>query len=93
MCPFTYATGVGVLSRVFVWSCVRLRRVHVFAFRVVLFAALFSYSGPLFRPRFETDRGGTRALQSSCSCMGSVRVQPDLEIGCVGKRTQTFFTG
>ena len=45
MCPFTYAAGVGVLSRVIVWSCVRLRRVQVFAFMVVLFATLFSYSG------------------------------------------------
>ena len=45
MCPFTDATCVGVLSRVIVWSCVRLRRVHVFALTVALFAALFSYSG------------------------------------------------
>ena len=43
---------VGVLSRVIVWSCVRLWRVHVFAFMVVLFAALFSYSWTLISTTF-----------------------------------------
>ena len=58
-----------------------------------LLPPFFLIPDPYFDHVLKPIREGTRALQSSCPCMGSVRVQPDLEIGCVGQRTQTFFTG
>ena len=82
------ATACRIVGQLWIWGGGGSQQID--RSKMVLY---FAITGPLFRPRFETDREDTHALQSSCSCMGSVRVQPDLEIGCVAQRTRTFFTG